>query len=396
MKSSVAYVINFSRGGGESAMISGWSIPEESGCWSAGPESTILLPRPESVFGIILEMAVLPAVFPPLRSAQAVSIRCNRHRIATLSIDRPGVYAVFIPPAALDEGRLLIQFVYSDTLRPADVANNFDKRELAIKLEQIRLRTLLEPWRVQSGPTFGARITAYQKQPLIGQASELLGCPLFDALRNFDVIAGNCDMGLALRELEYESLSFLRFGGATPPVSIRGLESGFAGLGEDMSFEIANNPMAEWMVRDAVGLRFHSGLSSREVSETDLRKRFPRFIRRLRDRFFEDLEEGRKIFVFADHKDLSALRTIEYILPLYLAFRQLTASPLLWVCPCSNSSDRRGSVRQILPNLFLAELDLVAPPVLIGGGMTVAGWVNILCNAWLAVKSERTVEAEAA
>lgn len=397
MKSSVENVIVFSRGGlGISAMIGGWSVPEDNGRWSDGPESTLLLSRPEARFGIVLEMSLSPALSPPLRSVQIVGIRCNTHRVATLSIDRAGVYGVFVPPSAMDEERLLIQFSFPTTVRPADVSNSFDKRELGIKLQQIRIRVLHEPWRFQRGRVFDARITEFRPQPIVEQASAMIGRPLFEALRDFDVIAGNCDMGLALRELEYESLSFLRFGGATPGVAIRGLETGFAGLGENLNLEVADNPISEWMVGDAVGLRFHSGLSSKDVPEDQLRKRFPRYIQRLRDRLLEDLQEGQKIFVFSDHKDLNCTRSLEYILPLYFALREKTASPLLWVCPCVNDPARRGSVREIMPGLYQADLDLVAPPVLIGGGMSVAGWVNVLCNAWLAVKAESQIDEDAA
>lgn len=397
MKSSVETVIDFSRGGGgDSAILGGWSTPEDSGRWSDGPEATLLLSRPAARFGIILELALFPALVPPLRSTQVVRIRCNTHNLGTLTVDRAGIYAIFVPPSVLDEERLLMRFSYPNTVRPADVSNSFDKRELAIKLQQIRIRVLREPWRVELGPRFDAKITAYQPKPIIEQATAMLGSPLSEALRDFDALAGNCDMGLALRNLEYESLSFLRFGGATPAVAIRGLENGFAGLGEDLRLEIADNPLSEWMVSDAVGLRFHSGLSSKEVTEAELRKRFPRYIQRLRDRFLEDLQEGQKIFVFSDHKDLNSTRTLEYILPLYLAFREKTGSPLLWVCPSANNPAQRGSVRQIMPGLYLGELDLVAPPVLIGGGISVAGWVNVLCNAWSAVRSASQIEEDAA
>jgi len=238
---------------------------------------------------------------------------------------------------------------------------------------------------LQLGEIFNSRITAYQNSAIIEQASDMLGCPLFEALHDFEVIGGNCDMGLALRSLGYESLSFLRFGGASAAAAIQGLETEFAGLGEDLSLEIADNPFLEWMVSDKIGLRFHSGLSSNTVTEEEVRKRFPLFIRRLRDKFLEDLRDGTKIFVFSDHKDVSVTRTIEYIMPLYLAFRRKTKSPLLWVCPALNDPSQRGSVREILPGLYMGHLDLVAPPVLIGGGISVAGWVNVICNAWLAI-----------
>jgi hypothetical protein len=36
----------------------------------------------------------------------------------------------------------------------------------------------------------------------------------------------------------------------------------------------------------------------------------------------------------------------------------------------------------VLPGLAVGQLDLTAPPVLVGGGITVSGWLEVLCNAW--------------
>jgi hypothetical protein len=214
------------------------------------------------------------------------------------------------------------------------------------------------------------------------QAEKISGVALDDLCHRFEMLAGNCDMGLALREMSFEKLSLLRFGGATVNTAMKGLENDFGSVGQRISLSVAENPMREWMVRDDFGLLFHSGQSSLKTDRASVERGFPRYVEFLRRKLVEDLDEANKVFVYADHRDCSLSRGLEDVLPLYLALRRRSGANLLWVCPSGHDPDARGSVQEVLPGLAVGQLDLTAPPVLVGGGITVSGWLEVLCNAW--------------
>ncbi len=390
MSTQVQEVIGFELGGNASGVqMDGWSLPEDEGCWSLGASSRIRITRPRAPFGFFLEVELTPHLLFPFRMSQALIIECDGRVCGSHTIDRPGVFAFFIPPGDTASGAMTVRFIHPSSFRPSDFRSGADRRDLAFKFKRIRVLTLASAWLRVQRPTAKGRIASVDYDGIMEEARGLTGIPAKELFSQFEMIAGNCDLGLALRTLGYEWLSLLRFAGATPEVAIRGLETDFRGAGQDIAAEIAENPAREWMVRDAFGLRFHSGQSSNDVTEAELLKRFPRYAERLRSKLAEDLDESRKIFVFADHREMNAVRSLEYVLPLYLALRRRTSAPLLWVCPARNDPERRGNVVEVLPGLAMAELDLTAPPVTIGGGITVSGWVTVLCNAWNALKRNR-------
>jgi hypothetical protein len=213
-------------------------------------------------------------------------------------------------------------------------------------------------------------------------AEQQTGLPLNELLSKFEAVAGNCDMGLALRDVGYESLSLLRFAGATASVAIRGIETQFAGIGERLRGQIADNPIAEWMIIDEFGLRYHSHQSSREVSETDVIFAQRRHLTILQRKFAEDVADGEKIFVYSDHY---TVRPVETAMALFLALNRHRPNRMLWVCP--DDKEEFGRVVELLPGFFRASLNIFAPPI-IAGHITVGGWLTVLCNTWQLLRPE--------
>ena len=386
MQTRVHHTIDFSVGGnGTQHVISGWSIPEPSHTWMVGTSSSLVLDRPRAPFGYILEIQWSPAVDRPFKTIQNFVLEINGRFGFASSVDTMETCAFVCPPLAAHEGRMLLTF-HHPTAFPANEFGGNDARELSLCVRRLRVLTLTAPWLVQkSRETTSHKINAIEIPAVIATAEDLTGVKLKTLLHGFETLAGNCDMGLAQRALGFEKISLLRFGGATVPVAIKGLETDFEGLGETLSLSVANNPMKEWMVSDTFGLHFHSGTSSTNVAEEALRKKLKPYLGLLRRKFLDDLDEGIKIFVYADHRNHSIRRGLEHILPLYLALkRRSPQAKLLWVCPAPIDPTQRGSVRMIYPDLAMGMLDLVAAPVLIGGGISVTGWVNVLANAWLA------------
>jgi hypothetical protein len=202
----------------------------------------------------------------------------------------------------------------------------------------------------------------------------------------FEMLAGNCDFGLATRALGIEQLSLLRFAGATTEVAIRGLENDFQGVGEQLSADIADNPIKEWMVTDAFGLRFHTDQSSDRMSKTEILQRQRRHIAFLRRKFLEDVETTDKIFVYADHL---RSQTIETALPLFLALNRRGRHRMLRVCPNVGETDP-GRVDELLPGLGRASLDRFAGPSE-AGHIVVSGWLNVLFNAAVVLNRDPSI-----
>lgn len=390
MTTQIHDIIDFGKSGNAPDYMSdGWSVMESDGCWTIGAASTIAIPRPDAPFGFFLEMEFTPNLRFPFKTSQILVIECEGRTVGSFTIDRSGIFAVFVPPVAGTDSKVLMRFIHPSYFRPSVFGNTAEGRELAFKFKRIRVMVLSTAWMGVHRKIANSKIQSVRIEEIVKEAQLITGMPIKELLNNFEVLAGNGDMGLALREIGYEWLSLLRFAGATPAVAIRGLENDFEGVGKEIRAEIAPNPMKEWMVNDGFGLRFHSGQSSLQVPEADLLKWFPGYAEPLRTKLMEDLDESNKIFVFADHRDMNSARSIEYVLPLYLALRRRSSAPLLWVCPSRNDLALKGSVVEVLPGLAIADLDLTAPPVLIGGGITVTGWVTVLCNAWNALKRNR-------
>lgn len=382
MKNFVSQTVTFGRSGNSGdATIAGWYLPEDEHTWSKERYCSVWLDAPKAQFGYFIEVDWQPFLAPPFITQQVVRVEINAHIINSFSIDRGGLFAFYCPPLPADHTRLVVGFHFTNAARPNDFGPSSDSRSLALCFRRLRVIVLSEPWRITPGQIVRSRITATEIRGIKDQAEEMAGAPLDAILHGFEMLCGNCDLGLALRAMDFETLSLLRFGGATVTSAIKGLESDFSGIGCQISLSIADNPIKEWMVRDDYGLMFHSGQSSESVDRSEMEKKFPVYVEFLRRKFIEDVDAGCKVFVFADHKDF-AKRSIENVLPLYLALGRRSSASMLWVVAASHDSESKGSVRQILPGLAVAQLDLVAPPLLVGGSITVSGWLSVLCNAW--------------
>jgi hypothetical protein len=385
MKTSVCTIITFGlKGNSSDFQVAGWSAPEDSFTWSDGNVALLNVLAPDAPFGFFLEVDWSPAKPFPYISQQTVIVRINCRVVCCLSVDKPGLFAFFCPPHPSREKRMQIAFEFPNAFRPCDYHLSTDERLLAVSFRCIRIMALKEPWRVSPSEAYRARISYSDVLGMRRQAESISGVTLEELLHGFEMLAGNCDMGLALRELGFEKLSLLRFGGATVATAIKGLETDFVGVGQRISLSVANDPNREWMVKDESGLLFHSGQSSLKTDRANVEAGFPRYAEFLRRKLVEDLDESAKVFVYADHTDCAVSRSLGDVLPLYLALRRRSGARLLWVYPAGNDAHARGSVREILPGLAYGQLDLTAPPVLVSGGITVAGWLEILCGAWQA------------
>jgi hypothetical protein len=236
---------------------------------------------------------------------------------------------------------------------------------------------LIEPAPAQLHRVSHLRLAARAVEDLAAEAEALAGLPTADLLSGFEMLSGHCDMGLMQRQFGSEPLSLLRFAGAFPSASIRGLDTGFEGLGQSLEPWEA---YGEWMVRDLnYGLNYHTGQRAAGVTAEKLltmeRTRIGFLLRKLA----EDLETGEKMFV-ADRVSPS----LAGVLPVFLALCRHGPRRMLWVTMALQDNDG-GAVREILPGLFMARLNILAEPM--WKYVTLRGWLEVMVNASIVARA---------
>ena len=377
MKTLVSHLFDFGAdGNAREIQVSGWSVTEQHHTWCVGKRSTLAIDKVVAPHGFFLEIDWQPFIAYPYRPDQTVSITVLDHRMTPYRLTERETAAFYCPPPSGTDPKILITFEHPDAARIAEFIETKDPREVAIAFRRVRILPLLEPPPNRLRNMSATRVRADAGQIEIPDAPNTPRFELRQLLTQFEMLAGNCDLGLAMRALGFEQLSLLRFSGATTEVAIRGLENDFQGIGEQLSAEIADNPIKEWMVRDGFGLRFHTHQSSEVMTEAEILKRQQLHIQFLRRKFIEDLQADDKIFVLADH---TRWRTFESALALFLSLNRRGPHKMLWVCP-NLGEMAHGRVDELMPGLARGLLDLFDGH-LEAGHITVSGWVNVLFNA---------------
>jgi hypothetical protein len=376
MRTCIGQTINFGRDGNATEFqVYGWSTPEVSHTWSVGSESVLSLNVPDAPKGYFLEIQWFPLLRPPLLAAQPLTIRVNGHRAFSGDVQLDEVAAFLCPAPRSDDGRLLVTFEHPNAARPADFGGN-DVRQLALAFRRVRVLHLLEPWTVSDRRKSHHRLEATDLEGLATEAEFLTGVPTANCLTRFEMLAGNCDMGTAQRAFGVEPLSLLRFAGSYPAVSIKGLDTAFSGIGEDLEPWASEG---EWIMRDRYGLNYHTRQAVKDVDADRVvameRRRIPFLLRK----FLADLADADKIYV-ADRTG----PTLAGVLPLFLALNRHGPRRLLWVIN-SQYDPGGGLVEEVLPGLLVGHLYQFGKPM--NGHVSTRGWLEVLVNAWLMVGS---------
>jgi hypothetical protein len=244
-----------------------------------------------------------------------------------------------------------------------------DDRRLGFAFVHLRILALLDPY-----PEFQRSI---REKGTDDDWRSVTG-DLTDFLSRFEMLAGNCSMGLAQRYFGVEPLSLLRFAGAQQQTIINGLDSNFRDFGIDITVRQDGDQNQEWMARDAVGLFSHTGKSIKDVTAEEAiaaEKTKARFLKR---KLLEDLADNRKIFVMTGPIELAPFGTT----PLYLALRRHGDHPLLCIFPREHVG---GTITEVLPGLFHAYIDPRLRP---------NDWMCVWINAWRAIRSQQIASAQ--
>jgi hypothetical protein len=241
--------------GGNAAQIqvSGWSATKPQHTWSVGKSSVLAIDNVVAPHGFFLEIDWQPFVAYPYRPDQAVSITVLDHRISPYRLTEREIAAFYCPPPATTDKKILITFEHLDTAKIAEYFETSDPRQVAIAFRRITILPLDEPPPTRLRNTSAAMVEIEGGKITIPGPQGVARMESRQLLTQFEVLAGNCDLGLAMRAIGFEQLSLLRFAGATTEGAIRGLEIDFQRIGDQLSAEIANNPIKEWMFATVLG-----------------------------------------------------------------------------------------------------------------------------------------------
>jgi hypothetical protein len=277
--------LTFGKGGNETTHLgNGWSGDEPGSRWMLGPGSEIWLEHPGQGHDLILELDIggmdgpkgdgpkgdgpkgdgPKGDGPEGAAPQRLVVGARNRGIAQISVTQGGNLGFHIPAALIVEpGPVRLLFVHPDFRRPVDLGRGTDDRQLSFSARSLRLFRLLP----RPAPTPGP--------PL----------PFNQMIMGFESLGDNCEFGLVQRQLQAEPLGLLRFSFIELPLLLRGLRSGFEGLGEPDTVEVnVVGQDREFVVRESVyGMTYHTFQYEAQMSLDAVRQQQAGYRRRGKD-----------------------------------------------------------------------------------------------------------------
>jgi hypothetical protein len=378
MKTEILASVTFGRGGNsEQYQAYGWHGAENGFNWTLGTANALILPRIDCPNGCTVEAHMVPRVRETGPTNQRVTFLVNGYELDTSFLNGPATLGFIVPTVPAQDRQTVITIKHPDAFN-----DNATEPRLGIAFVCVRITRISRPtsWNT---PHIAAPIeldfSGESIPHLLHQTETLTGISGIDLLNTFEMLVGNCEFGGIQRRFGAEPLSLLRFAGASAEASIKGLDTDFDGIGEDLDAEISSDAVKEWIISDKkFNLRYHTFISAHDISREDILVREQKKVAFLKRKFLEDLVENRKIFICVDRfkQPLSAA------LPPFFALNRHGTHPLLWVT--EGSVSEIGTVEEILPNLFVAKVDRLSKH----GQPREAAldlWLSILIRTWLMI-----------
>ena len=366
----------FGEGGNASPfMAGGWSGLEPGLTWTDGRESRLRLPLHPGRGLLMLEIGLLPFTVHPVVRRQRLIVICNGVTIAEESLGGEATLGITIPPAAIGTtGTLDLVLQCPDAVAPRHVSTQPDPRCLGVAVSEILL--LWTPER----PAFKARtLPPLPAQNLHEAVRGMTGLSVPDLAKNFESLGRNCEFGLAQRRMGIDPLGLLRFASIPPTRLLQGLDLGFDGieaLDNLRAYTNDDEPGSEVLVRDArYGVQFHTGKPRGDASDDATLQTAARTIGFLRNRLIEDLQTGRKIFVFQN----TGTTSLAQAWPLINMLRDHGPNTLLFVT--EGRTHPAGMVEQIEPDLLHGHVARLAPAHDVES-LILEPWISLCANAY--------------
>ena len=357
--------LTFGAGGNEANYLgSGWSSDEPGARWMLGQVSELWLDNQGGDHDLILELDTEVFVVPPAVTAQRLMLGVRNIGIAQIAAHHGGVLGFHIPAKlAAGPGPVRLLFIHPDFRRPMDVQGSTDDRPLSFALRGLTLSRVLP----RPAPAGGA--------PLLPQ----------QMIARFESLGDNCEFGLVQRRLGADPLGLLRFSFIERIALLRGLRSGFEGLGDAGTTEVAiEGKEREYVVKEtAYGITYHTFQYADRIELETVQAQQAARLRFLKRKLLEDIAAGEKIFVV---KRAEPLRP-EEILPIYTTLNEQGRSWLLWVV-LADATHPSGTVEVLLPGLLRGYIDRFAPYD-DAHDIALPAWTSVCEAAWRAVGGQR-------
>jgi hypothetical protein len=354
--------LTFGKEGNEASYLgTGWSEAEPGFRWMLGRGSELWLEHPGQGHDLILELDTGIMSIPNDPAPQGLMVGVRKTAIAEVHAARGGTLGFHIPaPLVADLGPVRLVFIHPNFRRPMDFGGGTDDRQLSFSPRAIRLHRILP-------------------RPVVtGELSEVPLPPPEEMIAGFESLGDNCEFGLVQRYLGAEPLGLLRFTFIELISLLRGLRSGFEGLGGPGTTDVTVNPKdGEFVVKETTyGITYHTFQYESQLGIEAVRLQQTTRLSFLRRKLMEDVAAGEKIFVI---KRGNPLRP-EEVLPLYAALNSLGRNWLLWVVP-ADEKHPSGTVDRLLPGLLRGYVDRFAPydnaPA-----VSLPAWTAVCEKAW--------------
>jgi hypothetical protein len=400
--------ISFGSGGNSLAFLGGgWARSEPSFTWGVGAESHLRFPQLKAADDYILTLDVIPFIHKPQAPRQRLIVAINDTVVGSSELSRPTLLGYRIPAGlARQSDRMLVTLQHPDVVRPKDFGDSEDDRSLAFAVSEATLYRVLNAdrsrkYQLPAGLTLGSageRGAGPPGQPdlrdpdLRDWATTRTGLSIRQIAFSFESVGENCEFGLFQRRCDAEPLGLLRFSSTFMRNLIRGVENGFAGLGEieDIEPRLEGAPRREFMIHEKkYGLVYHTFVFEGERSVWLMREQEAARLKFLRRKFMEELEAAEKIFVYWFAGPVSA----EEILPLHMTLNRHGPATLLWMVPAERDRPA-GTVEVLMPGLMKGYIDRFAPGEN-AHDLSFDGWLRVCTNACVLHRLQKCV-AEAA
>jgi hypothetical protein len=364
----VALELRFGSDGNSASHLGpGWSEGEDGFRWMVGAESDLWFEHPGPGCECILELALVPFVSPPEIPCQRLMITVRGFEIGVSVLTCDMLLGYVVPAAALAApGPVRVRLVHPDARPPNEISDTPDDRPLAIALRTARLSRMWRTAVARPADAAPSPDNPPQWSPWAGglaASQAVVALPRSDLPRDelalrFESLGDNCELGLIQRRCGVEPLSLLRFSNIELPSLIRGINSGFAGLGDLATLQLLDNPDdREYAVRDVgYGITYHTFLYKEDVTADGLLQQQATRLKFLVRKLLEDMREAEKIFVVKRNEKL----TEATILPLYAALNLYGDNTLLWVTT-ADGQHPAGTVERRMPGLLKGYVDRFAP-----------------------------------
>jgi hypothetical protein len=355
----------------------GWSLIEADFTWIEGHRGRLVLPLDARPHDLVLEITVEPMVVPPVLREQTLRVLVNGVVVAEERCTGTCTLGLEIPADALAGATALdIVFECPDAVSPAALGENPDTRLLGIGLHDLLLLWVAReaPFTPRTRPPLPAAAAG-------GVAEAARFCTALapdDLVTQFESLGHNCEFGLVQRALGAEPLGLLRFAAILPHHLLRGMDTGFDGLGERARLRVfteRNRAREEYLVRDdAYGIHFHTNLFVGDAEPGQVADKLAVHLQFLRRKFEERLAQG-GLFVL-QHQ---TVRSVAQALPILNLLRSHGPGVLLYVI--EDKTVPSGTVVQERADLFRGHIDNL-PPMYEADTINVPGWVSLCANTY--------------